>query len=80
MLFFQHWGDTSDMSDNYCIADTICPADVGLNEENLEDDRGHGFFGLQFNRVGRWAQPITYVDIHDGNNFTVSSFILFLLN
>ncbi|PSR89166.1 Plant cysteine oxidase [Actinidia chinensis var. chinensis] len=57
------------------LLDTICPADVGLNEENLEDDRGHGFFGLhQFNRVGRWAQPITYVDIHDGNNFTMCIF------
>ncbi|KAI5316120.1 PREDICTED: plant cysteine oxidase 3 [Prunus dulcis] len=36
--------------------DTMSPADVGLKEENLDVDRGHGFFGLdQQNRVA----PIT---------------------
>ncbi|KAK9116259.1 hypothetical protein Sjap_015206 [Stephania japonica] len=33
------------------ILDTIGPADVGLKEDNADDDRGHGFFGFnQFNR------------------------------
>ncbi|KAL6994971.1 Plant cysteine oxidase 3 [Sarracenia purpurea var. burkii] len=57
------------------LLDTISPADVGLKVQNPEDDRGHGFFGLQrFNRVGRWAQPITYVDIHECNSFTMCVF------
>ncbi|KAF9624775.1 hypothetical protein IFM89_013856 [Coptis chinensis] len=48
------------------LLNTIGPADVGLKANNLDDDRGHGFFGFnQFNRMARWAQPITYLDIHD---------------
>ncbi|BBH10109.1 Protein of unknown function D [Prunus dulcis] len=45
----------------------MSPADVGLKEENLDDDRDqdHGYLGLdQLNRVARWAQPITYLDIY----------------
>lgn len=54
------------------FVDTIGPADVGLKEVNREDDRGHGMLGLNlFNRVDRWVQPITYVDIHEGDTFTV---------
>ncbi|RVW17112.1 Plant cysteine oxidase 3 [Vitis vinifera] len=50
--------------------DTIGPADVGLREDNPEDDRGHGIFGLNgFNRIARWAQPITYLDIFESNGF-----------
>ncbi|KAK9118721.1 hypothetical protein Scep_016814 [Stephania cephalantha] len=53
------------------ILDTIGPADVGLKEDNADDDRGHGFFGFnQFNRVARWAQPITYMEIHECDSFT----------
>lgn len=52
------------------FTDTFGPADVGLIEESPDDDRGHGFFGL--NRVTRWAQPITYLDIHECDSFTVS--------
>lgn len=60
---------------DYCSADTIGPADVGLKVENREDDRGHGFFGLnRFNRVDRWAQPITYVDLHECDSFTMCVF------
>ncbi|XP_027368889.1 plant cysteine oxidase 3 isoform X3 [Abrus precatorius] len=45
--------------------------DVGLKEETADDDQGHGFFGAnQLNRVDRWAQPITYVDIHECDSFT----------
>ncbi|KAK8687659.1 hypothetical protein V6N13_086461 [Hibiscus sabdariffa] len=51
------------------LLDTIVPADVELKEESPDDDRGHGFFGL--NRVARWAQPITYLDIHECDSFTV---------
>lgn len=59
------------------LADTIQPADVGLKEEAADDDRGHGIFGANvLNRVGRWAQPITYVDIHECDSFTVSFTIL----
>ncbi|BBH04057.1 Protein of unknown function D [Prunus dulcis] len=55
--------------------DTMSPADVGLKEENLDDDRGHGFFGLeQLNRVARWAQPITYLDIYECDSFTMCIF------
>ncbi|KAK6921109.1 Cysteine oxygenase/2-aminoethanethiol dioxygenase [Dillenia turbinata] len=57
--------------------DTIGPADVGLKVENSEDGRGHGFFGLnRFNRVARWAQPITYVDIYECDSFTMCIFCL----
>ena len=52
----------------------VGPADVGLKEENPDEDRGHGIFGLdQLNRVARWAQPITYLDIFESESFTVSS-------
>jgi len=55
------------------LADTVKPADVGLKEETADDDRGHGFFGANvLNRVARWAQPITYLDIHECDSFTVS--------
>jgi len=55
------------------LADTVQPADVGLKEETADDDRGHGFFGANvLNRVARWAQPITYLDIHECDSFTVS--------
>ncbi|XAR63864.1 Cysteamine dioxygenase [Bertholletia excelsa] len=57
------------------LLDSIIPADVGLKEEVGEDDRGHGFFGLnRLNTVGRWAQPITYVDIHECDSFTMCIF------
>ena len=54
----------------YHFTDTFGPADVGLKEESSDDDQGHGFSGL--NRVARWAQPITYLDIHECDSFTVS--------
>ncbi|TYJ07964.1 hypothetical protein E1A91_A11G041600v1 [Gossypium mustelinum] len=54
------------------LLDTFGPADVGLKEESPDDDRGHGFFGL--NRVTRWAQPITYLDIHECDSFTMCVF------
>ncbi|CAJ1975368.1 unnamed protein product [Sphenostylis stenocarpa] len=54
------------------ILDTIQPADVGLKEETSDDDRGHGIFGANvLNRVARWAQPITYLDIHECDSFTL---------
>nr|KYP65210.1 2-aminoethanethiol dioxygenase [Cajanus cajan] len=57
------------------ILDSIQPADVGLKEETADDDRGHGFFGANLlNRVDRWAQPITYVDIHECDSFTMCIF------
>ncbi|KAF4369828.1 hypothetical protein F8388_019708 [Cannabis sativa] len=57
------------------ISDTISPADVGLKEENPDEDRGHGFFGIdQLNRVARWAQPITYMDVYESDSFTMCIF------
>lgn len=57
------------------LLDTIGPADVGLDDGNKENDRGHGPLGIKlFNRVSRWAQPITYVDMHEGENFTMCMF------
>ncbi|KAI8543034.1 hypothetical protein RHMOL_Rhmol08G0187600 [Rhododendron molle] len=57
------------------LLDTIRPADIGLKEEDQGDDRGHGLFGLpRLNRVGRWAQPITYVDVHECDSFTMCIF------
>ncbi|KAI8543645.1 hypothetical protein RHMOL_Rhmol08G0235000 [Rhododendron molle] len=57
------------------LLDTIRPADIGLKEEDQGDDRGHGLFGLpRFNRVGRWAQPITYLDVHECDSFTMCIF------
>lgn len=61
--------------DKYYVADTFGPSDVGLKVENSEDDRGHGIFGLtSFNRVARWAQPITYLDIYECDSFTMCIF------
>ncbi|KAJ7978809.1 Plant cysteine oxidase [Quillaja saponaria] len=57
------------------LLDTVRPVDVGLVEETADDDRGHGFFGTsQINRVTRWAQPITYVDIYECDSFTICMF------
>ncbi|KAL3655289.1 hypothetical protein CASFOL_001075 [Castilleja foliolosa] len=57
------------------LLDTIGPADVGLSDASKEDNRGHGPFGIvSFNRVDRWAQPLTYVDIHEGESFTMCIF------
>ncbi|KEH37979.1 2-aminoethanethiol dioxygenase-like protein [Medicago truncatula] len=57
------------------ILDTIKPVDVGLKEEAADDDRGLGFFGVnQLSRVARWAKPITYVDIHESDSFTMCMF------
>ncbi|KAK4479287.1 hypothetical protein RD792_014798 [Penstemon davidsonii] len=55
--------------------DTIGPADVGLGEDSKEDERGHGPFGISsLIRVDRWAQPITYVGVHEGETFTMCIF------
>ncbi|OAY50198.1 plant cysteine oxidase 3 [Manihot esculenta] len=57
------------------LLDTVQPADVGLKEENPDDDRGHGFFGLnRLSRAVRWAQPITYIDIYECDSFTMCIF------
>ncbi|XP_012092920.1 plant cysteine oxidase 3 isoform X2 [Jatropha curcas] len=57
------------------LLDTVRPADVGLKEENPDDDRGHGIFGLnRLSRAARWAQPITYIDIYECDSFTMCIF------
>lgn len=61
------------------MADTITSTDVGL-KENEEDDRGHGLFGFNvLSRANRWAQPITYMDVHECDGFTVCYIISFTL-
>ncbi|XP_011623281.1 plant cysteine oxidase 3 [Amborella trichopoda] len=63
------------------LMDAFEPEDVGLREDSSED-RGHGCFGqnrLMNNlstRLARWAQPITYLHIHECNNFTIGIFCL----
>ncbi|WZZ59763.1 hypothetical protein YC2023_059870 [Brassica napus] len=54
-------------------ADSLSPGDVGLEgEAQDEEDRGYGVFGVSpVTRVGRWAQPITFLDIHECDTFTV---------
>lgn len=62
--------------DVHC-SDTITPADVGLRDDSVEEDRGHGFFDSNFlkssARVARWAQPITYLHIYECDAFSVST-------
>ncbi|CAO2036948.1 unnamed protein product [Urochloa humidicola] len=62
------------------LMDTITPADVGLRVENVEDDRGHGFFESNLlkgsARVARWAQPITYLHIYECDTFSIGIFCL----
>ncbi|MQM17302.1 hypothetical protein Taro_050272 [Colocasia esculenta] len=56
------------------VADTIGPEDVGLSGTNLDDERGHGFFGrenLYSSRTARWALPITYLHIYECESFTI---------
>lgn len=56
------------------LLDTITSTDVGLKEYD-EDDRGHGLFGFNvFSRANRWAQPITYIDVHECDGFTMCIF------
>ncbi|PRQ43678.1 putative cysteamine dioxygenase [Rosa chinensis] len=52
----------------------IHPADVGLKEENPDDDRGLGFFRDNLNRVSRRTQPITYFNLYEGDSFTMCIF------
>lgn len=57
------------------LLDAIGPADVGLTEEQQEDDRGHGFsMPNTLDRVDRWAQPITYVELNESESFTMCMF------
>ncbi|VFQ87456.1 unnamed protein product [Cuscuta campestris] len=57
------------------LLDTVNLDDVGLKDESQEDERGHGLFGINMsNRVDRWAQPLTYIDIHAGESFTICIF------
>ncbi|KAL8130276.1 hypothetical protein V2J09_019431 [Rumex salicifolius] len=67
---------SSQVLQNLCsLLDSLTPADVGLKEENIGDDRGYGLSSLNpFNRISRWAQPITYVDVVQDNNFTMCIF------
>ncbi|EES13054.1 hypothetical protein BDA96_06G281800 [Sorghum bicolor] len=62
------------------LMDTITPADVGLRDYNLEDDRGHGFFGSDLlkgsGRLPRWARPIKYLHIYSCDAFSIAIFCL----
>ncbi|KAM2487580.1 hypothetical protein ACFX1W_039490 [Malus domestica] len=57
------------------VLDAMSPTDVGLKEENQDDDRGLGFVGLdQLKKVSRCAPPITYLDMYEGDSFTMCIF------
>lgn len=57
------------------LLDAMQPADLGLKEENPDDDRGLGFFRLDnLNRVSRWTQPITYLNVYESDSFTMCIF------
>lgn len=63
------------------LLDTIGPSDVGLKEDNSDDDRGLGFFGENLlrhhsTRLARWAQPITYLHIYECDSFAIGIFCL----
>ncbi|XP_038687210.1 plant cysteine oxidase 3 isoform X2 [Tripterygium wilfordii] len=59
----------------YSLLDTVHPVDFGLKEDNPDDDRGHGCFGLnQLNWTARWAQPITFLDIYECDSLTMCIF------
>ncbi|XP_020100812.1 plant cysteine oxidase 3 isoform X2 [Ananas comosus] len=62
------------------LLDTITPAEVGLREDTMEDERGHGFFGSNLSRnsmrTARWAQPIKYLHIYDCDSFSIGIFCL----
>ncbi|XP_072963622.1 plant cysteine oxidase 3 isoform X2 [Typha angustifolia] len=62
------------------LMDTISSAEVGLKDDDLEDDRGHGFFGSNLlknsARTARWAQPITYLHIYECDSFSIGIFCL----
>lgn len=63
----------------WSLTDSIGPADVGIAEEISDDDRGHGTFGLnKLDREARWAQPITYLDIHECDSFMVIPTSIFM--
>ncbi|CAA7407738.1 unnamed protein product [Spirodela intermedia] len=64
------------------LMDSIRPEDVGLSDINLDDERGHGFFGRDLfrnfpsTRTARWSLPITYLHIYECENFTIGIFCL----
>ncbi|XP_043718170.1 plant cysteine oxidase 3 [Telopea speciosissima] len=59
------------------VLDKTSPSDVGLKEDNSDDDRGHGFFGNNlFNRIARWAQPIIFLKINENDCFAMDIFCL----
>ncbi|XP_078443960.1 2-aminoethanethiol dioxygenase, putative (DUF1637) [Wolffia australiana] len=68
------------------LLDSIRPEDVGLGNPDLDgeddDERGLGFFGRDLfrnfssSRTGRWSPPITYLHIHECENFTIGIFCL----
>ncbi|XP_043700327.1 plant cysteine oxidase 3-like [Telopea speciosissima] len=62
------------------FVDKTSPADVGLKEDNSDDDRSHGFFGPNadhdFDRIARYAQTIRYLEIFETESFNMCIFCM----
>lgn len=70
-----HLSPSSSSVQTICsLLDTVGPADVGLKEDNPDVDNGHGFGPISLNRIARWSQPITFLDIFESDRFTMCIF------
>ncbi|XP_043701126.1 plant cysteine oxidase 3-like [Telopea speciosissima] len=62
------------------LMDKTSPADVGLKEDNSDEDRSHGFFGPNadddFDRIARYAHSIRYLQIFETESFTTFIFCM----
>ncbi|XP_042505041.1 plant cysteine oxidase 3-like isoform X2 [Macadamia integrifolia] len=70
---------SSPVIQNLCsLMDKTSPADVGLREDNSDDDRCHGFLGHNsddnFDMIARWDQSIKYLELHENESFTMCIF------
>uniref|UniRef100_A0A0D9VFI0 cysteine dioxygenase n=1 Tax=Leersia perrieri TaxID=77586 RepID=A0A0D9VFI0_9ORYZ len=59
------------------LLDTITPADVGLRDDNLEDDgRGFAIGESDLLKYSEMAQPFTYLHVYNCDAFSIGIFCL----